>query len=88
MNAFDPAAVQAMRDAQHYSDLCNEAERIERNEAEQDALLNKALEAIRKIELNPAKVAQILNTMGCQMAINGFSAGDLQAVDDLADCLS
>lgn len=88
MNAPDWTAIERMRDANAYSDALNEAERIERFQAEQEARLNAACNCIRKSDLTPSMVSQILMTLGSRMAQCGFSASDVQAVDELSGMLS
>lgn len=87
MSSFDPVAVNALRDAQHYSDLLNEAEYAERIAAEQDKQLNKACEAIRKLNLEPESVRQLIASIGCRMKVCGFSESDVEAVETAGDVL-
>ena len=85
MNSFDPMAVQALRDAQRYSDLCNERELIEQAAAEEDAQTNRVLSAIRKCDLTPAQVHQILVTLACEMKRAGHSEIAITAVEEASD---
>lgn len=87
MSSFDPVAVNALRDAQRYSDLLNEEERRERIAAEQDKHLNRVLASIRLLDLDPSKVRQILSTTGCQMNACGFSESDVKAVETAGEAL-
>lgn len=85
MNSFDPMAVQALRDAQRYSDLCNEADRREQIAAEEDAQTNRVLSAIRKCDLTHAQVHQILVTLACEMKRAGHSEIAIAAVEEASD---
>lgn len=85
MNAYDPMPVMNRRDAQRYSDLCNERERIERMAAEEDAQTNRVLSAIRKCDLSPAQVHQILVTLACEMNRAGHSEIAIAAVEEASD---
>lgn len=87
MSSFDPVAVNALRDAQHYSDLLNEAEYSERIAAEQDKQLNKACEAIRKLDLSPESVRQLIASIGCRMKACGFSDNDVEIIEYAGDTL-
>lgn len=87
MSSFDPVAVQALQDAQHYSDLLNEAAHAERMAAEQDKHLLRACEAIQKLDLEPESVRQLIASIGCRMKVCGFSDSDVEAVETAGDVL-
>ena len=88
MNSFDPMAVQALRDAHRMSDLCNEAELIAQQEAEADAQLNKVCAGIRKLDLTPAQVRQILCTLACEMVKANYSAGDVEMIETASEVIA
>lgn len=85
---YDPVAVQTLREAAHYSDMCNEAERIEAYSASQERTVSVALNAIRKADMTPAVVEMILNTLACRMAACGFSDSDVQIIDEAAQVIA
>lgn len=85
MNAPDWTVIERMRSAQIVSDLCNEAEIMEREAAEQDVKTNRVLDAIRKCDLTPATVRQILCTLACEMTRAGFHPVAVAGVEDAAD---
>jgi len=85
---FDPVAVQNIRDAIGYSDLCNKAEQAEAYSAEQERKLNAVLNGIRKANLTPAVVEMILNTLANRMAACGFSDSDVEAVDSVSQVIA
>lgn len=87
MSSFDPVAVNALRDAQHYSDLLIEAERAERIKADQDMHLMRACAAIRKLDLEPESVRQLIASIGCRMKVCGFSVSDVDAIETAGDVL-
>ena len=81
----DPVAVQNIRDAIGYSDLCNKAEQIEAYSAEQERKLNAVLNGIRKLPLTHAEAHQILVTLSAEMQRKGYSATAIAAVDEASD---
>lgn len=85
MNAPDWTVISRMKDAQRYSDLCNEAEMLEQLAAEEDAQTNSVLSAIRKCDLSPAQVHQILVTLACEMKRAGHSEIAITAVEEASD---
>lgn len=87
MSSFDPVAVNALRDAQHYSYLLNEAASFEREKAEQDRYLRRACEAIQKLDLEPESVRQLVASIGCRMKVCGFSDSDVEAIETAGDVL-
>lgn len=87
MNAPDCAAALALREGQHHSDLCNEAEAFEREQAYQDKQLRIAGVAIRRMDLTPETVRGLLAVIGCRMKSCGFSESDVEAIETAGEVL-
>lgn len=85
MNAPDWSVIENMRNAQRYSDLCNEAELQNRIEAERDIDTNRVCSAIRNCDLSPAQVHQIMCTLACEMKRRGWHEVAVAAVEDAGD---
>lgn len=87
MNAPDWAVIEQQRDAKHLSDMCNEADVFEREQAYQDKQLRIAGVAIRRMDLTPETVRSLLAVIGCRMKACGFSESDVEAVETSGEVL-
>ena len=56
-------------------------------EARQTQQVNAACEAIRKMDMTPATVRQLIATIGCRMKVCGFSANDVELIEYAGDTL-
>lgn len=85
MNAPDWTVISRMKDAQEYSDQCNEAERRERIAVQQEKQLNAILDGIRKCDMTRAQAHQILATLASALKNAGFSEDAIEAVDTASE---
>ncbi len=88
MNTPDYTVIERINDANRVSAACNAAERIEAYSAEQERIVNAALNSIRKADMTPAVVESILCVLANRMAACGFSDSDVEAVDSVAQVIA
>jgi hypothetical protein len=65
----------------------NEAQSFENEQAYQDRQLRIAGTAIRRMDLTPETVRDLLAVIGCRMKACGFSESDVEAVETSGEVL-
>jgi hypothetical protein len=56
-------------------------------EARQTQQVNAACDAIRKMDMTPETVRQLISTISCRMKICGFSDNDIELIEYAGDTL-